>query len=317
MQYFPLFVDTKNLSVLIVGAGEVATRKLDLLSRTEAEIDVIAPDIAAEIRVYEQKGRIKLYQRAVHADDIADYDVIYMATANEQLNMDYAVLATQKGIWVNVVDNPSFCRFITPSIVDRGRLVVAISTAGAAPVFARTIRSRLETLLPQSLSPLFDFVASKRIEVQHQITSGKDRRLFWERFFNLNNDRFDSGTQSHYQDAFESYGAEGEILLFNENDNAGLLPIAAMPLLQKIDTFYSDMTQNGVNHEAISANHHSLTDINELVRRDASRESIPTLSEIAEKYQHGDRMLLVVNQEKLNKLKAHFPMAKHLQPGAL
>ncbi|MCL1068645.1 bifunctional precorrin-2 dehydrogenase/sirohydrochlorin ferrochelatase [Shewanella olleyana] len=313
MQYFPLFVDTKNLNVLIVGAGEVATRKLDLLSRTEAEIDVIAPDVADEICAYETKGRIKLSRREVQVEDIADYDVIYMATANEQLNMDFAVIATQKGIWVNVVDNPSFCRFITPSIVDRGRLVVAISTAGAAPVFARTIRSRLETLLPQSLSPLFDFVASKRAEVQQKISSGKERRLFWERFFNLNSDRFDGVTESHYQDAFGSYGAEGEILLFNENDNAAMLPIAAMPLLQKIDIFYSDVD----DVQSIQINGKLATDINELVRRDASREPIPSLSTISAKYQHGDRMLLVVNQEKLNKLKAHFPMAKHLQPGAL
>ncbi|MDO6619536.1 MULTISPECIES: bifunctional precorrin-2 dehydrogenase/sirohydrochlorin ferrochelatase [unclassified Shewanella] len=308
MQYFPLFVDTKNLQVLVVGAGEVATRKLDLLSRTEADITVIAPDIAQEIQSYHQKGRIRLHRRVIEAADIADYDVIYMATANEQLNKDYAVLATQKGIWVNVVDNPSFCRFITPSIVDRGRLVVAISTAGAAPVFARTIRSRLETLLPQSLSPLFDFVASKRTEVQQKISSGKDRRLFWERFFKLNSDRFDSVTEAHYQDAFSSLAADGEILLLDENDNAALLPIAAMPLLQKIEVIYRDspLTENGVS-----------TDINELIRRDASREAVPNFSEIAAKYHHGERMLLVLDTEKLKKFKAHFPMAKHLQPGAL
>ena len=117
--------------------------------------------------------------------------------------------------------------------------------------------------------------------------------------------------ESHYQDAFSSYGAEGEILLFNENDNAAMLPIAAMPLLQKIDIFYSDVDN------AIQVNGKLATDINEFVRRDASRESIPSLSAIAEKYQHGERLLLVVNQEKLEKLKAHFPMAKHLQPGAL
>jgi precorrin-2 dehydrogenase/sirohydrochlorin ferrochelatase len=162
MQYFPLFVDTQGLQVLLVGAGEVATRKLDLLSRTDAHIHVIAPMVANDIETYHTQGRIQLSRREVCRDDIADVDIIYLATADEQLNMDYAQLATERGIWVNVVDNPKFCRFITPSIVDRGRLVVAISTAGAAPVFARTIRSRLETMLPSSLAPLFDFVASKR-----------------------------------------------------------------------------------------------------------------------------------------------------------
>ncbi|MBQ4892213.1 bifunctional precorrin-2 dehydrogenase/sirohydrochlorin ferrochelatase [Shewanella sp. MMG014] len=306
MQYFPLFVDTKELKVLVVGAGEVATRKLDLLSRTEAHIDVIAPEIADEVKAYQKRGRISLFQRSVNTDDMTGYDLLYMATANAQLNMDYAVIAREKGIWVNVVDNPSYCRFITPSIVDRGRLVVAISTAGAAPVFARTIRSRLETMLPQSLNPLFDFVASKRVEVQLRITSGKERRLFWERFFQQNNDRYDTVTESHYQEAFSQISHQGEILLFNKHDDANLLPIAAMPLLQKIDIFYTEAERD-----------ESTNTINELVRRDASREIIPSLSQLAEQYNHGDKVLLVVDDSMLNKLKAHFPMAKHLQPGAL
>ncbi|MGL5407948.1 MAG: precorrin-2 dehydrogenase/sirohydrochlorin ferrochelatase family protein, partial [Shewanella sp.] len=162
MQYFPLFIDTVNLTVLLVGAGDVASRKLALLSRTEANIHVIAPKVNAEVQDYVQKGRIVLSQREVLPSDMQNYDLIYLATANETLNAELASLAADRGIWVNVVDNPEYCRFITPSIVDRGRLVVAISTAGAAPVFARTIRSRLETSLPPSLTPLLDFVAGRR-----------------------------------------------------------------------------------------------------------------------------------------------------------
>lgn len=303
MQYFPLFVDTQGLSVLLVGAGEVASRKLDLLARTDAQIHVIAPDVANDVEVYVKQGRVRLSRRSVNEDDIADYDLIYLATANEALNTQLAVLATQKGIWVNVVDNPKYCRFITPSIVDRGRLVVAISTAGAAPVFARTIRSRLETLLPNSLAPLFDYVASKRGEVQQRLTEGKDRRLFWERFFNLNQDRFDALTDSHYQQAFDSYASYGEILLLNETTPANLLPIAVMPLLQKLDVVFSE---NDLDEQT-----------NELLRRDASREALPLLSQITKQYEQGDRMLLVASDEKINQFKAHFPMAKHLRPGAI
>jgi precorrin-2 dehydrogenase/sirohydrochlorin ferrochelatase len=303
VQYFPLFVDTKELFVLIVGAGEVASRKLDLLARTDANIHVIAPQVAADVEAYARKGRIKLSRREVSVADMTCYDLIYLATANETLNTDLAVIAKQNGIWVNVVDNPKFCRFITPSIVDRGRLVVAISTAGAAPVFARTIRSRLETLLPNSLAPLFDYVATKREDVQLKLTNGKDRRLFWERFFNLNQDRFDAATESHYQQAFDSYASRGEILLLDENTPAGLLPIAVMPLLQKLDVVFSE---NGLDEQT-----------NELLRRDASRESLPPLSVISKQFELGDRMLLVAPAEKITQLKAHFPMAKHLRPGAI
>jgi len=303
MQYFPLFVDTQGLHVLLVGAGVVATRKLDLLSRTNAHIHVIATHVAMDIERYYSQGRIQLSRREVCADDIANVDLIYLATADEQLNMEYAELATKRGMWVNVVDNPKFCRFITPSIVDRGRLIVAISTAGAAPVFARTIRSRLETMLPSSLAPLFDFVASKREEVQHKILVAKDRRLFWERFFSTNQDQFDGLTEKRYLDAFQDFSAKGNLLLLTEDTPAHLLPIAAMPLLQQLDVIYSDSPID--------------SEINELLRRDANREAVPLLSDIAYQYEHGGRILIVSSINKITQFSAYFPVAKHIRPGAI
>lgn len=303
MQYFPLFIDTVNLNVLLVGAGDVASRKLALLTRTEANIHVIAPQVNAEVRHYADAGRILLSVREVVHADIQNYDLVYLATANDDLNAELATLATARGIWVNAVDNPAFCRFITPSIVDRGRLVVAISTAGAAPVFARTIRSRLEASLPQSLKPLFDFVADRRVEVQDKLDSTSKRRLFWERFFDTNGDRFDNRTLEHYQNAFDSLVSRGEILLLDESTQVDLLPLAAMPLLQRLDCIYSQ--------DKLS------TELTEMVRRDANRAELPALSEVSKAYEQGMRLLLVADTLKINQLKAHFPMAKHLRPGAI
>ncbi|QGS49403.1 bifunctional precorrin-2 dehydrogenase/sirohydrochlorin ferrochelatase [Shewanella putrefaciens] len=303
MQYFPLFIDTINLNVLLVGAGEVASRKLALLTRTEANIHVIAPQVNTEVQRYAETGRILLSVREVVHADIQNYDLVYLATANDSLNAELATLATARGIWVNAVDNPAFCRFITPSIVDRGRLVVAISTAGAAPVFARTVRSRLEASLPQSLKPLFDFVADRRIEVQDRLKSTAERRLFWERFFETNGDRFDSWTLERYHNAFNHLLSRGEILLIEDAVQVDLLPIAAMPLLQRLDWIYSQ----GALSEALA----------ELVRRDASRGELPALSELSKAYEQGTRMLLVADIQKINQLKAHFLMAKHLRPGAI
>lgn len=303
MQYFPLFIDTVNLNVLLVGAGDVASRKLALLTRTEANIHVIAPQVNTEVRHYADAGRILLSVREVVHADIQNYDLVYLATANDDLNAELATLATARGIWVNAVDNPAFCRFITPSIVDRGRLVVAISTAGAAPVFARTIRSRLEASLPQSLKPLFDFVADRRVEVQDKLDSTSKRRLFWERFFDTNGDRFDNRTLEHYQNAFDSLVSRGEILLLDESTQVDLLPLAAMPLLQRLDCIYSQ--------DKLS------TELTEMVRRDANRAELPALSEVSKAYEQGMRLLLVADTPKINQLKAHFPMAKHLRPGAI
>ena len=119
MQYFPLFIDTQSLKVLVVGAGDVASRKLDLLSRTQAHIKVIALDVCPDTQDYVQSGRITLEQRSIKQSDIKDCDLLYLCTADTALNEQLAVFAQEQGIWANVVDNHNFCRFITPSIVDR------------------------------------------------------------------------------------------------------------------------------------------------------------------------------------------------------
>ncbi|MGE6649265.1 precorrin-2 dehydrogenase/sirohydrochlorin ferrochelatase family protein [Shewanella colwelliana] len=303
MQYFPLFVDTQSLHVLIVGAGEVASRKLDLLARTEANIRVIAPVVCDEVRQYAQRGRITLIERQVMVEDLDKLDLLYMATADDELNRTMAIHAKAHGIWVNVVDAPSLCRFITPSIVDRGRLQVAISTAGAAPVFARELRSRLETWLAPSLSELFDFIAERRVDVQQRLPIFSQRKLFWEQFFNANGDRYDAETQFHYDNSFNNLCSTGEIILIDNETPVQLLPIAAMPLLQRLDLLCSETPLP--------------TSLLELVRRDASRSEGLPLSQITEHYQQGDRLLIYGSPEQVKQLVAHFPMAKHIKAGSL
>ena len=303
MQYFPLFVDTTQLKVLLIGAGEVASRKLDLLIRTQASICVIAIDVVPEIQAHADSKRITLLQRAVVDKDINNVDLIYVATANEVLNARLAHLATEQGCWVNVVDSPELCRFITPSIVDRGRLQIAISTGGAAPIFARELRSRLESWLPYSLTHLFDFVAERRKEVQQRLVSFKERKLFWEHFFKANGDRFDDKTEQCYEDSFLNLVSEGEILLIDDRTDITLLPIAAMPLLQKLDYVFADETLP--------------LPLNELVRRDAVRSALITTSELSQLLEKGARNLIYADKNTISQLKAHFPMAKTLTAGSL
>ena len=139
--------------------------------------------------------------------------------------------------------------------------------------------------------------------MQDRLKSTAERRLFWERFFETNGDRFDSWTLERYHNAFNHLLSRGEILLIEDVVQVDLLPIAAMPLLQRLDWIYSQ----GALSEALA----------ELVRRDASRGELPALSELSKAYEQGTRMLLVADIQKINQLKAHFPMAKHLRPGAI
>jgi len=303
MQYFPLFVDTQSLNVLIVGAGEVASRKLDLLSRTDANIHVIAKVVCSEVQAYQGRGRITLEERAVLNEDINQWDLVYLATADNQLNEQLAMLATKRGLWVNVVDNPEFCRFITPSIIDRGRLQVAISTAGAAPVFARELRARLESWLPQSITPLFDFIAERRQDVQKRLPIFKERRVFWERFFDLNQSRFDSQTQTHYDASFSLSDPQGALFLIDSEVEPALLPIAAMPYLQKLDIIFSER-----------ALPHAL---NELLRRDAARSAGGSDVELKQALATGEQCLVYAASAENDRLMQVFPDAQRFKAGAI
>ncbi|GIU29797.1 bifunctional precorrin-2 dehydrogenase/sirohydrochlorin ferrochelatase [Shewanella sp. MBTL60-007] len=301
MQYFPLFVDTQSLRVLIIGAGDVASRKLDLLCRTEANIDVIAVDVCQDTLNYVNQDRITLAQRPVNDSDITGYDLIYLCTADKQLNERLATIAKEQGIWVNVVDNPKFCRFITPSIVDRGRLQIAISTAGASPVYARELRARLESWLPQSISPLFDFIAQHRHEVQKRLPVFQHRRRFWELFFQRNAERFDDDTQSHYEASFSLQMSRGELLLIDSSTPADLLPLGAMPYLQKIEVTYSKLRVP--------------IELNELLRRDANFRSSFDEHTIEQQLVAGESCLVYGDKVDILRLTEQFPDARYLRPG--
>lgn len=302
MQYFPLFVDTQSLQVLVIGAGDVASRKLDLLCRTQAQIKVIALDVCQDTQAYVDAGRISLEKRSVTQTDIQDCDLLYLCTANTELNEQLAVIAKQQGIWANVVDNPKFCRFITPSIVDRGRLQIAISTAGAAPVYARELRARLESWLPQSITPLFDFIAERRTEVQQRLPIFKQRRVFWEQFFQRNDTRFDDYTEKHYQSSFEMEHQRGELLLIDADTDASLLPIGAMPYLQKIEVAYTRLTIPFA--------------LNELLRRDANVSDDFDEASIEQLLAQGESCLIFGDIDEISHYVKLFPNAKYLKAGS-
>ncbi|MCF1458429.1 MAG: bifunctional precorrin-2 dehydrogenase/sirohydrochlorin ferrochelatase, partial [Shewanella sp.] len=298
MQYFPLFVATQGLRVLVVGGGEVAARTLDLLARTCADISLIAPIIGEEIQANSQSRPVTLIHRQAVKADMHGWELVYLATDSNAVNQELAAAARACGALVNVVDSPDNCDFITPSIVARGRLVIAISTAGAAPVFARQIRAKLEAMLPASLSPLLNFVASRRDEVQQKLPSGKARRVFWERFFHFNGARFDSQTELCYDLSFNNVASPGELLLLEQDIQAELLPLAVVPLLQHLDVVYAEV-------ELPKA-------LNELLRCDTSRRKLPKLSELSQAIERGERMLIYADCASISQLKAHFPQARHL-----
>lgn len=179
MQNYPIFVDLNNQACLVVGAGQIALRKIRLMRSAGALITVIAPEADAEL-VDEFGDSILHIARKFHADDIGDYRLITAATNDPAVNQQVSEVAQANNIPVNVVDQPDLCSFITPSIVDRSPVLIAISTGGAAPVLARSLRSKIESFVPAAYGLLATTMNSYRDAVKKRFSDENQRRQFWE-----------------------------------------------------------------------------------------------------------------------------------------
>ena len=183
MNTFPLFFKLEDRKVLIVGGGEVALRKADLLSRAGACITILAPDISHELQALLTDSKHKFIYKNYNKTYMSGARVIIAATDDETLNHQIHADATELNIPVNVVDTPHLCDFIFPAIIDRNPIVIGISSNGKAPVLARLLRARLETLIPQGYGKLAKLAGEFRSEVKAKIPTLTGRRQFWERAF--------------------------------------------------------------------------------------------------------------------------------------
>ena len=182
MQHFPIFLDTKNRRIIVSGGGEAALAKLRLLLKTDAKITVFAREAMAEIRALADEGRLTLRPRALDPGDALCAALFYAANDDAEEDARVAALARADGALVNWVDNLEQSQFITPAIVDRDPVTVAIGTEGAAPVLARMIKADLEARLPVRLGPLARIGKAFR-KFAEALPMGAARRAFWSEYY--------------------------------------------------------------------------------------------------------------------------------------
>ncbi len=180
MDYFPAFFDLAAQKVLIVGGGEVALRKLTLLERCGAKITVVAGEIPPEILERAAAGSIRVAIRDFVAEDLDGARLVIVATSRRAVNRWIAALSEARGIPVNVVDDREASRFIVPALIDRGPVLVAISTGGTSPVLARRLRERLEALIPKRLGELSLWLQALRRSARARLRDSGARRRYFE-----------------------------------------------------------------------------------------------------------------------------------------
>ncbi|EPX79212.1 siroheme synthase CysG [Litoreibacter arenae] len=198
MKHFPIFMALEGHRVVVSGGGEAALAKLRLLLKTEARLTVIAANAAPEIAAWADEERLTLINRSMEAGDALCARLFYAANEDDAEDARVADLAHRDGALVNIVDNLEDSQFITPAMVDRDPVVVAIGTEGAAPVLARAIKKDIEERLSPRLGLMARIGKAFRAKAD-ALPFGLKRREFWADYYNK-----DIATEAQAQEALDT-----------------------------------------------------------------------------------------------------------------
>jgi uroporphyrin-III C-methyltransferase/precorrin-2 dehydrogenase/sirohydrochlorin ferrochelatase len=287
MRFLPIFLNIENKVCLVVGGGDVASRKVDHLLIANARINLIAKDICQDIEALISSGRITRLEGDYNESMMDACELVIAATDNKSLNSIISKDARRRHLPVNVVDNPDLCTFIMPSVIDRHPVQIAISTGGASPVLARLLRARMETMIPSAYGKLAELIHSFREKVKGKIPDMRQRRRFWENILQgpvteLLYSGQDKAAlallEKHLQQSDTNINNRGEVYLVGGGPgDPDLLTFRALRLMQQADVVLFDRLVAPA--------------IVKLVRKDADRIYVGKKSD-----QHA------MSQEEINKL---------------
>ncbi len=266
MEYFPIFIDLKMKPVLVIGGGEVACRKVESLLKAHAAITIVSPELAPYLSKLAQEEKIQwiqdIYQRSYLTEQ--QWVQVWVTTDRQDINHRVYQEAKTQNYLVNVVDDKPFCDFITPAMINRGDIQIAISSGGAAPVLIRNLRESIESILPQNLGLLAKFANAQRDRIKQSRPDVDTRRRFWERFFADHRVQVASDEQS-LEAVFQQHLAgeddqTGSVTWVTCQTDVEMLPIKALRYMQQA--------------ELVLFSHTVPAEYFEMVRRDAEREEI-------------------------------------------
>ncbi len=245
MRYFPLFADLHGRRVLVVGGGAVAERKVRLLLEAGAQVRLVAPEVTAWLG---EHPSIEVHREQFGPQDLDGAVLAIAATDDRAVNEAVATAGRDRNVLVNVVDVAELSSFIVPAIVDRSPLVIAVSTGGVAPVLARLVRERLESLLDGSFGQLAGLLERWRSRIKGGLPDVNSRRRFYETVVRgqvsalvRNNDL--PGAERELERTLQHADAprRGSVVLVGAGPgDAGLLTLNALRALQEADVILHD-----------------------------------------------------------------------------
>jgi len=248
MDYFPIFLDAKKFNAVVIGGGNVAARKIELLLKSKAKITVVSPVLKESVQ-----GLLKNQQltwiKAEYAPHLLDnHQLVIAATNIRSVNIAISIAANQRAMLINVVDDPALCNYITPAIIDRDPMIIALSSSGNAPILLQMLKSQIEQMLPAGYGRLARFCGRYRIEVQARIKQFSERKLFWKKVLTgdvakqlLAGDEeqaLDLFNQALTTEQFKESGSINVIRIYDQQpDN---LTLQAYQKLQQADAIFLD-----------------------------------------------------------------------------
>ncbi|WP_340004648.1 NAD(P)-dependent oxidoreductase [Paenibacillus sp. FSL K6-0276] len=174
-RYLPIMLDCEGRQIVVIGGGVVAERKVGGLLEAGAVVMVISPSLTDTLVALAKKGLMTWHDRPYAPGDLRGAFLVYAATNDRTVNEEVAQESRRLGIHVNVASHAEAGSFITPGVVRRGRLTVAVSTSGAGPLAAAKIKSVLEEALDEAYEPYLDFVHTMRTRIKEKEPSADVR----------------------------------------------------------------------------------------------------------------------------------------------
>ncbi|MFT7685285.1 MAG: uroporphyrin-III C-methyltransferase/precorrin-2 dehydrogenase/sirohydrochlorin ferrochelatase [Candidatus Azotimanducaceae bacterium] len=243
MNYFPLFFDLKDKSCLVVGGGDIAFRKCELLKSSGVSIEIVAIEVSPALKLLLASEHHHISERKFVPSDLESKALVICATGDSVLNKEISLLAQGKNIPINVVDSAALSSVIFPSIIDRSPIIVAASTGASSPVLASQLREQLEAMLPQNLASLASFLGMMRTQIKATFPKLIDRRRAVESFLLSPGETL--AREGNFEKAkaylVDAKNKEGEVYLVGAGPgDPDLLTIKALHLMQKADIVLYD-----------------------------------------------------------------------------
>jgi siroheme synthase-like protein len=176
MEMFPIFLKLHGRPCLVVGAGTIAAPKIASLLRAGGAVTVVAPDAQDGVKALAREGQLVWHQREFSVADLDGMFLVVTATDLQLVNHRVAESARERNILCNSVDDPPDCDFFYPSVVRRGDLQIAISTAGKSPALAQRLREEIDAMLPEDTGAWIDQLGETRLKILTAYPSGEERK---------------------------------------------------------------------------------------------------------------------------------------------